>query len=433
MQKDTENVNPLERNVNVLLPQEQIEAEVDNRLKRLSRTVKLHGFRPGKVPLKVVAQQYGTQVRQEVLSDALRKGFTEAVESQKLRVAGYPRFEAKEGTEGAGLEFVATFEVYPEIKVGDVSGETVERPACEVAESDVDKTIEVLRKQRVRFQQADKAAAEGDNVSIDYRGLLDGEEFEGGKAENYSFVIGQGRLLKAFEDNVVGLKTGESKSFELTFPEDYHGKDLAGKTVTFEITVRQVREPILPELDAEFAKSLGVADGDVAKMRQEVKGNLEREVKGRIQARIKEQVMQALLNVTKVDLPKSLVELEIDRLMRQAREDMTARGMQAKDIPLPADMFEENAKRRVSLGLLLAELVKEQGLEAKPEEVRSLVEEFAQSYENPDQVVNWYYQNPERLREVEALALENNVVAWVLDKAKVQDKTVSFDDLMGNA
>lgn len=434
MQTNTEHVNPLERQLEVNIPGDAIEAEVQARLQRLSRTVKVHGFRPGKVPMKMVEQQYGGQVRREVLGDALQKGFADAVRSQNLRVAGYPSFDAKDAPEGAGhYQFVATFEVYPEIQLGDIGDKEIERPVAEVAAKDVDSTIEILRKQRVQFEKTDRPANAGDRLEIDYRGVLDGAEFPGGSAKGYRMVLGEGRLLKDFEDQLAGMAAGQSKSFELTFPEDYHGKDLAGKTVTFEVTVNAVEGPKLPEVNADFARALGVAEGDLEKMRAEIKGNLERELKKRVQGKLKEQVMQMLLDSTQVELPKALVSMEIERLMRQARQDFVARGMDAKDIPLPADIFEEQAKRRVSLGLILAEIVKTHSLEAKPEQVRRLVEEHADSYEQPAEVVKWYYDNPDRLAEVESLALEDNVVAWALSQAKVTDKATEFDELMRNS
>lgn len=432
MQANLENLGQLERRLNLALPLQQIESEVESRLKRLARTVKVHGFRPGKVPIKIVAQQYGSQVRQEVLGDALQKRFGEAVQEQKLRVAGYPRFEAKT-SETAQFEFSATFEVYPDVNVGDLSGQSIERPDIKVSPQDVDKTIEILCKQRVQFQPVERAAASGDQVSVDYNGKLGGVEFAGGQAKNHTLVLGEGRVLKDFEDAIAGMLVGESKTFELTFPEDYYGKEMAGKTVSFTLALNTVAEPLLPEINAEFAQSLGVADGSVEKMRNEVTGNLEREVAKRVQAKVKDQVMQALLDTTKMDVPKALIDVEAERLMQQARNDLETRGMNKSDVPLPADIFEQQARRRVSLGLILAELVRSHQLIAKPEQVRALVDQQAQSYEHPDQVVKWYYEQPQRLQEVESIALEDNVVAWVLEHAKVTDKSVSFDELMGNA
>lgn len=434
METTTENTSQLERTLTLAVSLTGMEAEVEGRLKRLARTVKMDGFRPGKVPMKIVAQQYSGQVRQEVLGDAVQKNFAEAVRAQNLKVAGYPRIEAKpaEG-ESKDLEFTATFEVYPEVVVGDISAIKIERPQVVVGDAEVDKTIEILRKQRVTYAPAKRKAKAGDQVTIDYRGTLDGEEFQGGKAEGYKLVLGEGRTLKDFEDPIVGMKAGESKTFELTFPADYHAKELAGKTVSFAVTMNEVAGPKLPEVDADFAKSLGVADGNLDTMRSEIKSNLEREVKKRITARIKEGVMQALLDATSFELPKALVEMEIDRLRESAGADMRARGMNVGDISFPAHLFEDQARRRVSLGLILAEVVKANQLQAQADQVREQVNEFAESYEQPEQVVSWYYSEPNRLADVEALVMENNVVKWALEKAQVTDVATAFDELMGNA
>lgn len=433
MQTNVENLGTLERRLSVSVPHEKIETEVESRLKRLARTAKIHGFRPGKVPLKIVEQQYGPQVRQEVLGDVLQKSFSEAVTEQKLRVAGYPRFEAKPIVENAHLfEFNATFEVYPEVVLGDLSTASIEQPLVKVAAADVDKTIEILRKQRIQFVPAQRAAAVGDRININYRGIIDGKEFDGGKAEDFSLVLGEGQLLKDFEEPLSGMNAGQDKTINVAFPADYHGKDVAGKTATFEIKLNRVEAPKLPEIDAEFAKSLGVADGDVEKMRGEIQANLEREVSKRVKAKLKEQAMQALLDTTKIEVPKALVEMELQRLVQEARSNLEARGVQVKDMPLPPDLFQEQAQRRVGLGLILSELVKTHDLQAKPEQMRTVVEDFAQSYEHPEEVVKWHFSSPDRLKEVESVVLEENAVTWVLGKAKVVDKPVTFDELMGN-
>ena len=433
MQSNLETLGELERKLSIAVPMSEIDGEVEARLKKLSRTVKMHGFRPGKVPLKVVAQQYGPQVRQEVLGDTLEKTFGAAVKEQKLRVAGYPRFEAKPvESDAQHFEYSATFEVYPEIALGDMTGVTIERPVLEVTEQDVDKTLEVMRKQRVTFDVGSRAAQEGDRVTIDYRGTVDGTEFAGGAAQNQQVVLGEGRLLPDFEKQLSGMQSGDSKSFEVRFPDDYHGKEVAGKTATFELKVTEVAAPRLPEIDADFAKALGVADGDIAKLRQEVRANLEREVKSRLKARVKDKAMQALIDTTQIKVPKSLVSMEVERLQQSTRQDLAARGVKVTDdTPLPKDLFEAQAQRRVTLGLILAELVKAQHLEPKPEQVKSAVEEQAQSYEHPEEVVRWFYQSRDRLRDIESLVLEDNVVDWVMKTAKVEAKPIAFDELMG--
>ena len=319
------------------------------------------------------------------------------------------------------------------MKLGDIAGATIVRPLLEVGDAEVERTLEIMRKQRVTYEPAERAAEKGDRVTMSYRGTIDGNEFAGGKADKHQAVLGEGRLLPEFESQLTGMKAGDAKTFELRFPDDYHGKDVAGKTATFEIDVAEVGAPKLPEIDAEFAKSLGVADGDLGRMRAEIKANLEREVKGRLKARVKDQVMQALLDSTRIEVPKALVEGEIERLRQLTKQDFAARGIPVKDdMPLPADMFEKQAQRRVNLGLILAEVVKTHQLQAKPEQVRAVVEEQAQTYEQPQEVVRWYYQSPERLREIESMVLEDNVVDWALKTAKVEDKPIAFDELMGN-
>jgi trigger factor len=434
MQTNLETLSSLERRLSITLPMQDVDTEVANRLKRLSRTVKIHGFRPGKVPVKIVEQQYGGQVRQEVLGDTIQKSFGDAVREQNLRVAGLPRIEVQSGDDTAGeFEYTATFEVYPEITLGDLSTAVVEKPMVEVGDAEIDKTIEVLRKQRAVFEPVDRAAASGDQVKIDYKGSIDGEAFEGGSAEGTVVQLGEGRLLPDFESNVVGLGAGETRTFEMKFPDDYHGKEVAGKQAQFEITLHEVQAPRLPEIDAEFAKTLGVADGDLEKMRTEVRNNLEREVKRRMQAQLKDRVMKTLLDTSTLEVPQSLVDEEIERLMEQMKQNLQNRGMDTKDVPFPKDAFSEEATRRVQLGLIVSEVVSKHGLSAKPEQVKEIVEEQAQAYEQPDQVRNWYYQSPERLREIESMVLETNLVKWVVEQAKVEDKPMAFDDLMGNA
>ena len=333
MQANLETLSGLERRLSVAVPLAEIEIEVQSRLKHIGRTAKMPGFRPGKVPFKVVQQQYGAQVRQEVLGATIEKSFGDAVREQNLRVAGYPKFDPATPADGAAeFQYSATFEVYPEIAVGDISGKSIECVALEVGDAEVDKTLEIMRKQRVTFDAADKAAENGDQLQISYVGTIDGTPFDGGKADNQYVVLGEGRLLPDFEKNLAGTKAGEKKSFELKFPDDYHGKDVAGKTARFDVTVSAVAVPKLPPVDAEFAKTLGVEDGDVAKMRAEVKANLEREVKLRLKAKIKDQVMQTLLDATPITTPKALIDMEVEALQKMARENMAARGM-PKTVP----------------------------------------------------------------------------------------------------
>ncbi|MDA8092508.1 MAG: trigger factor [Betaproteobacteria bacterium] len=426
MQTVSENGNPLERRLKVVLPHGAIAAEVEGRLKRLGRTVKLHGFRPGKVPMRILQQHYGPQVQREVLEDALKNEFSGAVREQSLKVAGLPRFELEAPAEGADqYEFTAVFEVYPEVQVGDLAHLAIERLAASVEDSNVDKTIEVLRRQRASYAAADRPAAQGDRVTISYRGTIGGEGFAGGEAQNVPVMLGDGRFLKAFEDALIGVSAGAHRSFELTFPADYHGKEVAGKTATFEITVHQVEEALLPPVDEAFAQALGVEDGDIGRLRAEVRGNLERELSRRIHERLRDQVMQGLLDATAVEVPKTLVQAEIARMTHGSGQESAAHAVSEALVP--------EARRRVALGLILSELVRAQHLEAKPDQVRALVEDLAEAYEKPEEVVKWYYQNPAQLKEIELRALEDNVVAWVLQNAKVEERASTFDELMGNA
>lgn len=431
MEATTAQANELERRIDLSIAIADVEKVMEQRLKRMGKNMKVPGFRPGKVPFSIVRQQHGDQARHEVLSEELDRVFGETVTEKKMRVAGYPRIEPKTTESTTHIEFSAIFEIYPEFTPGDLSTAEVERPILEVSAAEVDKTLDILRKQRVSYEDADRAAAKEDRVVIDFLGKKDGVPFQGGEAKDYPFVLGQGMMLPDFENAVEGAKAGETKTFDLTFPADYHAKDLAGQTVQFDVTVKQVQAPVLPELNAEFATSMGIADGDVTKMRTEIETNLKREVKRRIEGKLKDQVMEALIKVNPISIPTSLVDMEIQRLMQAARQDMEQRGMKVKDMPIQPEWFADQAKRRVTLGLILAEVVKTEKLQATPEQVRAMVEENAQSYEHPEEVIRWYYAQPQRLQEVEGVAIENNVVAWVLGKAKVTDKAAVFDELMG--
>jgi trigger factor len=431
-----ETLEKLERKITLTLPADAIRSEVDSRLKRLARTVKMDGFRPGKVPLTVVAQRYGYSVQYEVMNDKVGEAFAQAANEAKLRVAGQPRITEKDGAPEGQLTFDAVFEIFPEVKFGDLSAAQVERLSTEVTDTAIDKTLDILRKQRRTFEQRakDAAAQDGDRVTVDFEGKIDGEPFQGGKAEDFQFIAGEGQMLKEFEDAVRGMKVGESKTFPLAFPADYHGKDVAGKQADFLVTVKKIEAANLPEVNEAFAKSLGIADGTVDALRADIKKNLEREVKFRLLARNKQAVMDALVATAELDLPKSSVQSEIDRMIEQARADLKSRGVKdVENAPIPEDMFRPQAERRVRLGLVVAELVRAHNLQAKPEQIKQHVEELAASYEKPAEVVRWYYSDPRRLGEVEAMVIENNVTDFVLGKAKVSDKQVSFDELMQQA
>lgn len=432
MGSNVENLGVLERRFDITISLEKLQDEIGSRLKRLVKTTKLQGFRPGKVPLKIVTQMYGAQVQQDVLNDAVHKEFTDTIKELNLQVVGYPRFEAKSlNDNNAFYVFSATFEVYPEIVIGDLSEQNIQRPNVQVGDADIDKTLDMLRKQRVTYESVTRSAKKGDRVKIDYRGVIDGTDFPGGEAKDIQLILGAGKFLKDFETSLVGMKIGNNKSFDVVFPENYHDKDIAGKTVTFEVKLHALEESVLPNLDVDFVKLLGIPDGDIKKLREGIQQDLEREVSKRVRSKIKEQIMQSLLDTTQIDAPGILINQEIERLMQQAKSNLEARGMKTKEISLTADLFKEKAEYRVKLGLILAELIKVHALKATPEQVRSIIEGAAQSYENPEQVVKWHYASSERLQEAESLALEENVVDWALKKVKLIDTTVTFDELMG--
>jgi trigger factor len=433
MAQTTSPVNTLERKINMSVVAADVEKDVAKRLSRMARTIKMPGFRPGKVPMKLVEQQFAAQARSEAFTEAVQDAFGSAVREQNLRVAGVPKIEPIESSEPGCVGFSATFEVYPEISLADLGDKQLEQSVLLVGDTEVDKTLEVLRKQRVTYSKDHKPAAKDDRVVIDFRGTREGEPFDGGAAEDFPVVLGSGSLLPAFESNLEGMSAGESKTFSVTFPEDYQAKDLAGQVVQFEVKVKAVEVPQLPTLDGDFARSLGVPSGDVDALRADVKTNLEREVKKRLHMRVKNEVMGLLLESHSFDVPAALIDQESQRLAEEAISNLASRGMNVKDIPVEPAWFVEQAQRRVKLGLLVAEAVKTHDLYAKPEQIRAVVEEQAQSYEDPADVVRWYYSDTQRLAQVEALVVEDNVVAWVLGNVKVTDKAVDFDELMATS
>ncbi len=432
MLQEVENLGALQRRLDFSVSAESLAKEVQVRLARLARSAKLPGFRPGKVPMKMVASSYGAQVQAEVLNDKIGEAFNAEVSARQLRVAGTPTVEPKTTGEGTHLTFSATFEVYPEIAVSDMGGVAVEKFVCPVSDAEVDKTIDIMRRQRATQREVERPAADGDRVTVDYKGSVDGVAFEGGSANEFPFTIGQGRMLPEFEAAVRGMARGESKTFPLTFPADYRAQELAGKTASFEVTLRKVEQADLPEVDAAFARQLGVRDGDVARMREEVRANLEREVRSRLRARTKEAVMTALLGVADFELPKALVEADSQRLVELAKADLAARGMDGGGLQLTPEGFAAQAQRRVRLGLLIGELVRTRGLAPRQDQIRRRLEEMAQSYEKPAEVIQWYLGNRQRLAEVETMVMEDNVVDWVLQQATVAEKPVAFDELMGS-
>lgn len=428
-----ETLEKLERKMTLTLPVSAIQSEVDSRLKRMARTVKMDGFRPGKVPMNVVAQRYGYSVHYEVMNDKVGEAFSQAANEAKLRVAGQPRISEKEGAPEGELAFDAVFEVYPEVKIGDLANAEVEKLTSEVSDEAIDKTVDILRKQRRTFAQRamDAAAQDGDRATIDFEGKIDGETFAGGKAEAFQFLVGEGQMLKEFEDAVRGMKSGESKTFPLNFPADYHGKDVAGKQADFMVTVKKIEAAHLPEVNEALAKSLGIADATVEGLRADIKKNLEREVKFRLLARNKNAVMDALVANSELDVPQAIVQAELERMVEGARADLKQRGIKDADkAPIPDDIFRPQAEKRVRLGLVVAELTRANNLFPTNEQVKAHVQELASSYEKPEDVVRWYFGDEKRMAEVESVVIENNVTDFVMGKAKVLEKAVAFDELM---
>ena len=433
MAVNVETLEKLERKVTLTLPINAIETEVDTRLKRLARQVKIDGFRPGKVPAKVVAQMYGASVQYEVMNDKVGEAFAAVAVEAQLRVAGAPQISQKDGAAEGEMAFEAVFEVYPEVKMGDLATVEVEKVTADVTEEAIDKTVDILRKQRRTFAQraAADAAVDGDRATIDFLGSIDGVPFEGGKADGFQFILGDGQMLKEFEDAVRGMKSGESKTFPLAFPEDYHGKDVAGKMADFLVTVHKVEAANLPEVDEAFVKTLGVNEPTVEALRADIRNNLEREVKNRLQARNKAAAMDAMVAKAELDLPKAPVQAELDRMADAARADLKQRGIKDADkAPIPDDIFRPQAERRVRLGLVVAELVRTEKLDATREQIEAHINEMAAAYERPADVVKWYTDDQQRMSEVEAVVIENNVTAFILAKAKVTEKAVDFDELM---
>lgn len=437
METTVETLGDLERRLSVAVPVADIEGEVSKRLSNLARTAKIAGFRPGKVPVSILARQYGPQLRSDVISEAVQSRFNEAVQKERLRIAGAPRIEARPPDAAPGavrdaLEFSAVFEVYPDVEVGDLSQISVRRPVAEVTSADTDRTIEILRRQRASFEAVARAAQSGDRVRVDFTGTIDGVEFPGGQARDFPITLGEGRMLPEFDAAITGMSAGEHKTFPLHFPDDYHGREVAGKNAEFVLTVLAVEEIHLPELDADFVRGFGVASGELDGLRAEVGANLKLELKRKIAAVVKEQVIAGLAGLARFPLPKALVEAEAyalrDRTVAGMREQP---GVKPEDLAVGVDLFRPQAEQRVALGLLMSELVKREHLAARPEQVKELVHEQAQSYEQPDAVVRWHYEKPERLADFEAAVLEQNVVDWVLERAQVTDEPATFDAVMG--
>jgi trigger factor len=431
-----ETLEHLERRITLTLSASEIRNEVQQRLKQLSRTVKADGFRPGKVPLSFVAQRYGGSVEYEVVTDRVGKAFADAASQAQLRVAGAPRIAQKGAAEGDRIDFDATFEVYPEVRIGDLAALAIERVASEVTDAAIDRTVDILRRQRRSFDERapEESAQDGDRVTIDFDGKIDGEPFAGGAAQGFSFVIGEGQMLEQFDRGVRGMKVGDNKTFPVRFPDDYGGREVAGKEADFLVTMRKIEAQRLPEVDEAFVGSLGLAEATVEALRADVRKNLEREVMFRVQARNRAAVMNALLGAAELELPKALVDTEVERLKAQARADLKGRGVKdVESVPLPDEAFQPQAERRVKLALIVTELVRAHELRAQPDQLRQHIEELSQSYENPADVVRWYLGDRQRMAEIEAVVVERNVTDFVLARAQVSDKMLPFDELMAAA
>lgn len=429
-----ETLDALERKITLTLSAAALSTEVETRLKKIAKTVKMSGFRPGKVPMNIVAQQYGYSAQYEVMNEHVGAAFNAAVTEANLNVAGQPKISELEAAAGSDeLKFEALFEVYPEVTIKDLSTAEIQKFTSEVSDAAIDKTVAILQKQRRSFAQRgmDAGVEAGDRVTVDFEGKIDGELFDGGKAADFQFLVGEGQMLKEFDDSVRGMKPGESKTFQLAFPEDYQSKEVAGKTADFLVTIKKNEAAHLPEINDELAKSLGVKDATVAGLKADIRSNLEREVKFRLVNKNKVAVMDALIAHADLELPKTIVQSEVDRMVEGARAELKQRGIKdAEKAPIPTEIFTPQAERRVRLGLIVSELVKANNLQTTMEQIKAHVADLAASYEKPAEVVKWYMGDRQRLGEVDAILMENNVTEFVLAKAKVVPKSIEFDELM---
>jgi trigger factor len=429
MQVSLETTGSLGRRLTIAVPSERLEKAFSAKIQRLSKTAKFPGFRPGKAPLKLVEAQYGSKVLQEVMGELIQSSFYEAVTEQGLKPAGGPAIQPKTIERGRDFEYIAEFEIYPEIGKLEISSSKIERPVCEVTEADVDRTIESLRKQRTTWQPVDRAAQMGDRANVDFKGFLNDVPFEGGEAKGFQLTLGSNALIDGFEEGLVGVKSGESRSLNVTFPADYRNTTLAGQAVRFDVQVHEINEPVLPELNAEFAAMLGIGDGGVDSLRKEVRNSLEREMRDRTRNLVRDQVFKAVIEANVVDVPKALEQAEIERMMESTRANLAAQGVPTDRIPNDPSLYSEQARRRVSLGLILAELVKVKGLIADVARVRSKIEEMAANYEAPADFIEWHYSQPNRLAEVESLVLEEQAIDLLLATAQLVDKPITFQEL----
>lgn len=430
MQVSVETTSALERRMTITVPAARVDSEVNERINKAARTVRMDGFRPGKVPVAMVKKRFGASIRQEALGDLIRDCFYEAVVQEKLNPAGFPTIESVKDDGNADVAFVASFEVYPEITLAAFSGIQVKRPVAEVTEADVDRMIDTLRRQRASWTESADAAQDGDRLDIDFEGSVDGQPFEGGNAQGFSLVLGSGRMIPGFEAGLIGARAGEERSLELTFPADYQAENLKGKAARFKVKVNKVETPVLPALDQDFIKSFGIKDGGLEKFRADVRKNMERELKQAVKNKVKGQVLEGLLALHSLELPKALVANEIARLRQNMLRQFGGNARNINPDMLPDELFAEQARRSVSLGLLVGEIIKTAGLGVDPQRVRAFIEEIAESYESPAEVVNWYYGNKEQLQQVEAVVLEDQVVDHILAQAQVQDVPASYEEVL---
>ncbi len=428
MQISVESTSEINRKMQVQVPEEKIREEIDTRLKSLAKRVKIDGFRPGKVPERVIRQRFGKQVREEVIYDLIRSTFSEALQEQDLRPVGEPQITPQEITEGKGLEYTAQFEVYPEIELAALESLEIRKPVCELSDEDLEKMIQRLREQKKQWQEVDRPAQEGDRVTITFEGLLDGEPIGNGKSEHFEIELGSGNMIPGFEDQLIGAKTGDHLEFELTFPEDYHDEKLAGKNVLFKVDVEKVEEGTLPEVDAEFVKEYGIEDGDIEKFREEVKANMERQVQAALKEQTKNHVLEALFQKNPVPVPEALVKQEIQRTLAPLGDTFKNNPELLNQLPL--DQIQEKAKKRVALGLLLSEVIRANELRPDPEKVRSTIEELAENYEDPEEVIQWYSSNPQQQEQIENSVLEDQAIEWILGRAQVTEEPISFEELV---
>lgn len=430
MQVSVENVSGLERRVKIAVPADQVEQAVNKKINQAARTIKMDGFRVGKVPLNVIKKRYGASIRAEALDDIIRDAYVSAIQQTELKVAGFPNIEPISFAEGKDVEFAAVVEVYPEVTLGDFAALTIERPTSEVTDADIDTMISNLRRQRAKWEESSEAAADQDRLTIDFEGSVNGEVFEGGTAQDFAIVIGSKRMIPGFEEQLVGSKAGEETVITVTFPADYQAENLAGKEAQFKINVKKVVKPTLPELDATFLEAFGVKDGSVDQFRADVRKNMERELRNGVRAKVKSAVFDALVKANSIELPKALVAEEISRQRQQAIQQFGGKNAQIKPEMLPDELFKEQSERSVALGLLVSEIIRANEITVDAERVRALVDEVAQSYEQPEEVVKWYYSSKEQMAQVQSAVLEDQVVDLVLAKAQITDKAVGYEELL---